>query len=264
MDSKDRIVSAIFLICILVSVLELGNKLIFFLFANLVIVVGMYELYSMFEKGDKVCWKKTGIVLGCLVSVNFFLGYIYVVLLIGLLSLLTICLSRRLAKYKFFEEIYHTVFGITYVSWLGSHIILLNNHGHNLIYLVFFIVSLSDIAAFYTGRSIGKHYLAPRISPKKTIEGSAGGIVGSIAGALAAKLIFFSQLTLGSCIVLGILGSIAGQIGDLAESAIKRRLNQKDSGYIIPGHGGVLDRIDSYLAAVPIIYYYIIYFDVIA
>lgn len=120
----------------------------------------------------------------------------------------------------------------------------------------FAIVMMTDTGAYYVGRMIGRHKLAPRISPGKTIEGSVGGFVAAIVAGLLCKLIFFHELPIAHALLLGAALGALGQIGDLAESMLKRSANVKDSGKLLPGHGGVLDRIDSILFCAPLLYFY--------
>ena len=103
----------------------------------------------------------------------------------------------------------------------------------------------SDTGAYFAGRFFGKHKLAPRVSPKKTVEGAIGGLLGSVVAAIVMSTVFMHDLPLAHAIVIAIVGNILGQLGDLAESLIKRSTGTKDSGSILPGHGGLLDRIDA-------------------
>jgi phosphatidate cytidylyltransferase len=114
----------------------------------------------------------------------------------------------------------------------------------------------ADTAAYFVGRAFGKHPLAPRISPKKTWEGSIGGIVGSLIIAYAAS--FFLRVPLPHLLAIAFLGNVAGQMGDLLESACKRSAGVKDSGSLLPGHGGVLDRIDALVLCIPVVWYYLV------
>jgi phosphatidate cytidylyltransferase len=126
--------------------------------------------------------------------------------------------------------------------------------------LVFFVVLVTwagDTGAYVLGKTIGRHPLAPILSPKKTIEGLIGGIFLALAAALVSRVWFLPSVTLLDAVVLGILLAVAGLLGDLAESAIKRSVGQKDSGSLIPGHGGMLDRLDSLLFTAPCFYYYV-------
>ncbi|HME00848.1 MAG TPA: phosphatidate cytidylyltransferase [Terriglobia bacterium] len=120
--------------------------------------------------------------------------------------------------------------------------------------LLFAVIWGGDTLAYFVGRAIGRHPLAARISPKKTLEGAIGGLLGSVLAGLGARFAFpgdIPNLDLGAFIAVVILVALAGQIGDLAESALKRGAKMKDSGAILPGHGGMLDRLDSLLFAAP-------------
>ena len=151
--------------------------------------------------------------------------------------------------------------GFLYVPLLLGHIILLRvaPHGIKWIFLLLFIVMLGDTGAYFVGCSLGRRKLYPLVSPNKSMEGALGGLVGSIGGALLVKYTFFSELTLFDALASAILLGILGQLGDLFESLLKRSFGVKDSGAIIPGHGGILDRLDSILFAVPAAYYYAVY-----
>ncbi|MBI4747108.1 MAG: phosphatidate cytidylyltransferase [Acidobacteria bacterium] len=155
-----------------------------------------------------------------------------------------------------------TLFGVLYVGFLASFLIRLKlvsppRIGSQLLSLFFMVIMAGDTFAYFTGRALGRHKLAPTISPGKTIEGSCGGIVGSIGFALLARFWFFPQLPLTHAIALAIVMNIVGQLGDLYESLLKRGSGTKDAAAIIPGHGGLLDRLDSLLFNAPILYYYV-------
>jgi phosphatidate cytidylyltransferase len=129
-------------------------------------------------------------------------------------------------------------------------------NGPDLLLLVLVCVTLSDAGAYYVGSALGAHRMAPAISPKKSWEGAAGGLLASMAGAVAAHYWFFRRLPLAQALVLGTVLCAAGIVGDLAESMLKRATGVKDSSALLPGHGGVLDRVDSLLVAAPVLYYY--------
>ena len=169
-----------------------------------------------------------------------------------------------------------TLAGALYVGWLLSHFILLRQltkpllpaplsllgiePGAAWVYLTLAITFLQDTTAYFVGRSLGRHKLAPALSPKKTWEGAAGGMVGAIAGSLAGILLLGLPISLGAGVLLGVVGGVVGPLGDLSESLIKRQVGLKDAGNIIPGHGGVLDRADSLLFTAPALYYLILLF----
>ncbi|MCZ6799371.1 MAG: phosphatidate cytidylyltransferase [Nitrospirae bacterium] len=153
------------------------------------------------------------------------------------------------------------IFGVLYVGLLLGHYALLRNleHGVALVFFVIIVTWLSDTGGFFVGKTLGKHPLAPTLSPKKTVEGLLGGVLFSVIGATISQFTFVPFFSVGQCIMLGVGLALLGALGDLAESAIKRSVSVKDSGTIIPGHGGVLDRVDSLLFTGPAMYYYVMF-----
>ncbi|HUP61218.1 MAG TPA: phosphatidate cytidylyltransferase [Thermoanaerobaculia bacterium] len=151
------------------------------------------------------------------------------------------------------------VLATTYVGMLGGSLIRLRNDfpvGSKLVYFLLLVVWLGDSGAYYVGRKFGRHKMSPRISPKKTVEGLVGGIITSIVTAVVIHFTFFQEFPLHHAIIAGVILSFAGVVGDLAESMWKRSAEVKDSGTLIPGHGGFLDRFDSILFTAPILYCY--------
>lgn len=148
--------------------------------------------------------------------------------------------------------------GFLYVPLLLAHLVLIRMlpHGVSWLFLIMVIVMAGDSAAYYVGSTFGKNRLYPAVSPKKSIEGSLGGLAGSLTGAVIAKSTFFPELSIADCVAAALLLGVLGQLGDLFESLIKRSCGVKDSGTIVPGHGGILDRLDSILFAAPAAYYY--------
>lgn len=125
------------------------------------------------------------------------------------------------------------------------------------VWLALIVPWAADTGAYFAGRAFGRHRMSPVISPKKTWEGLAGGVAAAIAAALLYRLVFrFTDLGLLDCAVLGAAGAIAGAFGDLVESMLKRSFGVKDSGVFLPGHGGILDRIDSVMFVMPLAYFY--------
>ncbi len=148
--------------------------------------------------------------------------------------------------------------GVLYVGWLGSHLILLrgmDNDG-DWLFIAIGATFMADTGAYFIGRAFGKHRLAPEISPGKTIEGAIGGLIAGWGGLLLLNYLTGLRLSAAEAIPLGLLVVIAAIVGDLAESLLKRSQGVKDTGMLIPGHGGVLDRLDSILFVVVVIYYY--------
>jgi phosphatidate cytidylyltransferase len=153
-----------------------------------------------------------------------------------------------------------TLLGGVYLGALGGAIAGLrllppDAEGPLRVLLLCAIIMGSDTLAFFTGRALGRHPLAPRISPGKTVEGALGGLAGGVAGALAVRALGL-DVPLADGVLLGVAVAAAGTIGDLVESLFKRWAGVKDSGVLFPGHGGMLDRLDSLLFGAPVLYYY--------
>ena len=149
-----------------------------------------------------------------------------------------------------------TLFGILYLGLTLSTLSMtrLLPQGEWLIFFLLMVTWASDTGAYYIGTMYGRHRLAPTISPKKTVEGLVGGLISAILVAYAARWWFFPDFSGLDCVVLATLLTLAGLWGDLTESAMKRSVGMKDSGGILPGHGGMLDRLDSLLFTAPIFY----------
>ena len=190
------------------------------------------------------------------------------VLLIGTIGSFLAVLFR--GRQPYIANVATTILGFL-IAWMPCHVCLIRQMGPEVslfnitfkqglyfLILIFFVILFTDIAAYFFGIRFGKHKLSPVISPKKTIEGAAaGGICAVISGLIIGKLI---GISLYHSFVLSLLITVFAQLGDLSESLIKRDAGVKDSGNSLPGHGGFLDRADSYLFSVPVAYYYIKYF----
>jgi len=154
-----------------------------------------------------------------------------------------------------------TMAGILYIGWLLSYFVALRglDDGRDWVFLALFTTFGSDTTAFFVGRALGKHHLAPHISPGKTWEGAIAGVFGAIIVSLVLVNLLNLPLGYGGTILLGLLVSVFGQLGDLVESLLKRNMGVKDSGRLIPGHGGFLDRIDSVVFTGIVVYYYVLF-----
>ena len=152
-----------------------------------------------------------------------------------------------------------TIIGLIYVSLFLGHILLTSNLQLNVgIWLIFIIAWATDTFAYFTGYFLGKNKLCPTISPKKTVEGAIGGIIGSTVSCIVFSM-YFIEANLIYVALLGSIGSVIAQMGDLFASKIKRYIGIKDFGNIMPGHGGILDRFDSIIFVAPIVYYFLFY-----
>ncbi len=196
--------------------------------------------------------------------------------LLPLVLTLSIITSFLMVLFKgrqpYIANVATTILGFMYCGWLPCHMLLLRqfesnsmnffvptiNEGLYITITVFLTVIVTDIGAYFFGSRHGKHKLSPVISPKKTVEGAIGGAVLAILISMTALL--YTKLTVLQCLLLGVITTVSAQLGDLSESLIKRDAGVKDSSNILPGHGGFLDRVDGYIFAAPVAYYYIVYF----
>jgi phosphatidate cytidylyltransferase len=150
-------------------------------------------------------------------------------------------------------------FGIFYVAGLLVALPLLHRGDHGALWVTVAIAVTwaCDTGAYFAGRALGRHKLAPAISPAKTVEGGVGGLVAALAFLFIARATFFPALTVLDCVLVGLAAGILGPIGDLTESLLKRSAGVKDSGHLIPGHGGILDRIDAVLFVGAYVYFHV-------
>jgi phosphatidate cytidylyltransferase len=191
------------------------------------------------------------VVLGAFVTTSFIGGASWVlsILTISLLAAIT-AITLRSPLESNLPELGLTGLGLLYCCVLLGFMVLLPREA---VFVLFGIIWAGDSAAYYTGRLIGRHKLAPHISPNKTVEGAVGGLAASIiAGVLIGRWLLGEETS--TLVAASLLTAIAGQIGDLAESAFKRSAGVKDSSALLPGHGGILDRLDSLLFAAPVFY----------
>jgi phosphatidate cytidylyltransferase len=156
-----------------------------------------------------------------------------------------------------------TIFSLLYIPFLISHVLLLFRvpSGRRWIFLLFFVVFSCDTGAYYVGHRWGRHKLWPAVSPGKTIEGAIGGFVSAVAmSLLIGTLLSLKMASVGFLLALGLVLAVVGQVGDLMESMLKRVSHVKDAGGILPGHGGLLDRLDSLIFAFPVVFYGVVFF----
>jgi phosphatidate cytidylyltransferase len=148
------------------------------------------------------------------------------------------------------------IYGVFFLTLFLSYIPMLRSSGLKWVILLMAVVWFGDTGAFIIGRKYGQIKLSPNLSPNKTVEGALGGLTFSFLACLICKFSFFNTLDLIDCLNISIIGGIFGQIGDLTESFIKRSCNEKDSGKVMPGHGGIFDRFDGLIFAAPFFYFY--------
>ena len=186
-------------------------------------------------------------------------GYLNPLLLTSAIVLPPVWLLLRKQKEGAFLSWVWTTAGILYIGWLLSHFVALRGLecGREWVLFALFVTFTYDTGAYFVGRALGRHRLAPGISPGKSWEGAIGGLITAIGISLLLVWLLDLPLDYGQTILLAMLVSVFGQIGDLFESMFKRNMGVKDSGKSMPGHGGFLDRMDSVVFAVVVVYYYV-------
>jgi phosphatidate cytidylyltransferase len=246
---------------------------LFLLLAALAIGAGLFEFYSLTKKLEL----KADASIAYLGAAAFFVAFVFdaprnapdlLILTLALFLILTLVTQtfRFQADFsKMLAGVGVTILGVLYVAFLGGFLISMRVGFENtlvpflstkLIGFFFLVVMGADTGAYYVGKNFGKHKLAPKVSPGKTWEGVVGGLVLSSAFAAVSSATFFPELPYKFSIPLAIIMSLVGLFGDLAESAMKRGAGAKDAASILPGHGGLLDRLDSLLFNAPILYYF--------
>ena len=250
-----RVISGVVAIPIVVGIVWYGSTLLFFVLVSLAVLIACQEYFRMLQntgvRGYPICG--TGLAFLLLLSFYFKGDYF---LEWGVVASLTLFLSWFLSGRDVesaLSDISGTLLGVLYVAGLSGYYLLIREleMGHAWILFLFVIVWLGDIGAYYGGRSMGKTPLAPSVSPNKTVEGAVAGLLGSLVGAGLMQVWLLKGVSLVDCLIVALVCGIIGQFGDLAESLLKRNTGVKDSSNLIPGHGGVLDRIDSLLFAGP-------------
>jgi phosphatidate cytidylyltransferase len=224
--------------------------------------LGQWEFTGIFDRAGVRTFRLLGLAGGSAVTASFALPVSERVTFTAVLLILLVAgLLRRDGGRAAWEPVAVTLLGIAYVNWLLGYTFWLRDldAGRDWILLLVSVTWVGETAAYLVGSTLGRHKLAPIISPRKTVEGAVAQLVVSVLAALGARAWFFPALTGESAIVVGLLLGVAGQAGDLVESAIKRSVGTKDTGRLIPGHGGMLDRIDSLLVNTPVLFYYATY-----
>ena len=277
-----RLISSVVLWAIMLAVIFWLPPTALYVFMNLVLAAAIWEFYRICEaKGLRTykVWGTIGTV--ALISGSWFIfgmdryrwpsDFAALAADFDIFILLIFALGVFLRQFpqkqnpEGITTMAVTLFGLIYVAWLGNFITRINfasAYGRYFVMYLVVVTKFTDIGAYLIGSTVGRHKMIPRISPKKTWEGTAGGIVFAMASSVLA--LHFMPATLGAygltmphAVILGLLLGAAAVVGDLAESLIKREAGVKDSGTILPGHGGALDLVDSLLFTAPLLYVYL-------
>jgi phosphatidate cytidylyltransferase len=284
-DLPARLLTAGVLVPTVIYLVVLGG-LAYLAAVVLIVIQGQREFYRLIEEKGAHPLVPYGLAAGAALPVVAWLGNEYHATLIMTAALLTV-MVRQVGKAQITEalvSISGTFFGVFYVGWLLSHAVVLRNFhdaaiGHvgpagvaalgivpdaGIFFVIFCLVAvvLCDAGAYFAGRAYGRRKLAPRISPGKSVEGAIGGLLAGTLGAAGAKAIFdffWPELSRSldwlPAVVIAFAVSVAAIVGDLIESLLKRDARTKDTGQLLPGMGGLMDRIDSPLLGIPVMYY---------
>ena len=263
-ELSRRVSTALMGVAVFLVVLLFGGNFGSSLIACVLSLAMMHEFVTMtFSLADRV--EKQWALLGVVWLIEFFNYWSpqssYGLLLTSFLGVFTYFLftvSRHTgeAYATHFKELMFSIFGLIYVVFLPLFFPLLRSEPNGLSWVMTFLIIVwaSDIGAYFAGKKWGRRKLFEAVSPKKTWEGSVGGLVCSWAAVLIFKLLIFKELTWGSVFCVTLVISVSAQVGDLCESFLKRAFHIKDSGSFLPGHGGFLDRFDGVVFALPVMY----------
>jgi phosphatidate cytidylyltransferase len=258
-----RWITAFIVIPPILLIILKSSPLVFAIALILVAFLGLWEyfriVYADLEKNALPLIQAAGYGCGALVMLSVHYRTFNALMLTLALNLITVAVFSIL-RFRTHQDaplaVAKQIFGIIYIPVFLSFLILIRNGGDGPMWIVFilWVVAWGDTGALYTGTLWGRHKLCPAVSPKKTVEGALGGLVANLISGWLFKLIFFSAMPVMACVVVSLTAGAAGQVGDLFESEFKRAAGVKDSGKILPGHGGILDRIDALLFAAPVAY----------
>lgn len=267
------ITAAIFLPFLIASILIPWLAPLFLAIVGAGLLFGLHEFYLLARKRELKPDVAAGFLGGAALFTVFCFatpdalqprldGQMIVLILLALVIGTLVAATLRGAPFdKMLASAGATILGVVYVILLGGHLVALRTGfaeplSAHLLSFFFLVLMGADTGAYYVGRTIGKHKLAPTISPGKTWEGVGGGVVAALALATVAHFWFFRELPLKWSLPLAAVMSVLGILGDLSESALKRGASAKDAAKILPGHGGALDRLDSLLFNAPLLYYF--------
>jgi phosphatidate cytidylyltransferase len=264
------VTAAVLLPFLIVSIVVAKLALLFVVLVAVAMIVALFEFWLLARKQQIRADAAAGLLsAAALFTVFYFtppgklpeLLMIQVILILLTVGSLVAAMLRGAPFDRMITSAGVTVLSVMYIVLLGGYLIALRvgfapTLSKHLLAFFFLVIMGSDAAAYYGGRAFGKHKLAPSVSPGKTWEGAVAGMLGSLLFAAAAHYWFFPELPTKFALGLAAVMNVIGVVGDLTESALKRSAGAKDTAQILPGHGGVLDRIDSLLFNAPVIYYF--------
>jgi phosphatidate cytidylyltransferase len=256
----QRLLSALVGIPALVGLIAWGPPWLFTGLVLLLALIAQLELYRMFGEAGIEADRLVGLALGALVVLAFAAGrpvLLPLALSLAVIVVVALGLRRDAGTERAWIGVTLTLLGVCYCAWLLGHAVWLRAlpGGRALTLFALGVTWCGESAAYFVGRRFGRRPLAPRVSPGKTVEGGVAQLIASAGVAVVAAQ--FVSLSVPEAVAVGVLLGVVGQIGDLSESFLKRSAGAKDAGRLIPGHGGLLDRLDSLLFNVPALYYWL-------
>ena len=261
-----RVITALVLAPLVWALLRSAPAWAFGAAVVLVLSAGVLESYGVFSARGAKPLRAVGLLMAWGVAASFvefpdeFGVPLALPLALGTMVVVLGAMWTRKDPAEMFDAVLATLFPVLFVGLTLAHLLALrfidDDIGRELVFMLCLCVMLGDTAAFYVGSALGRRRIAPRLSPKKSLEGALAAVGASIAAACLARFLFWNELPLVHTLILGALLGAAGIFGDLAESLFKRAAGVKDASALLPGHGGFLDRTDSLLFASPVLYYY--------
>lgn len=266
-----RILTAVIGVPIVLAAVHFGG-VVFMVFTACVILLCLYEYGLVLTVGKKPVQRFSLLFFGAIMAAVAILGRAQIAslelpdnlypLAISIVSF-GILFVEVILPGRSWERAANTFIGVFLIPWALAHLINIRDidpYGEYLLLFMLVTVWICDTGAYFTGRFLGRHKLNTEVSPKKTWEGAVGGTLLAMGGAMLMQHLFLpTTFTLWQAAALGLLIAVVGQVSDLAESVIKRSTGVKDSSNLLPGHGGFLDRFDSYLLLAPLFYYVVLY-----
>lgn len=263
-----RVLTALVLLPGLIAIIGYAPPLCFLLLVSAATVLALDEFFLLATQSQLEILRLPGHGSSLLLLASFYGSPVnswpvLFVLAASCLLFFALALRRGDRFERVLPGVAATVLGLVYISLTLGLLVALQRSstawgpGKNWIFFLLLVVWFGDTGAYYAGRALGRHALAPRISPKKTIEGAVGGVLGNVLAAFLGQQFFFPEVPFIQLFLLSILLGAVSQIGDLSESLLKRGAGVKDSSNLLPGHGGMLDRIDGVLFASPLMFGYV-------
>lgn len=257
---KKKVATALLIVPPIVALIALGPEPTLGLMVFVATFLGLREFYRLCLPHSKPIERVTGLGLGLIFSILALSDRTSAIIPFFVLTFLLLAILFMVSSDSLSSGVSNfalTFLGIFYIGFLLSHVTLIRNMAEGRLWVLFLILTVwaGDVSALLSGVFFGRHKLYPKISPNKTVEGLIGAILGSILVALLYSHFFLPSLNRWNFIPLGAGLGFFGQLGDLIESMLKRSAQVKDSGSLFPGHGGMLDRLDSFLFSAPFLHY---------